>query len=56
MGKRGAIPQFTDVSYPNQGCKFYGISVIDGLKFYAESFLKKHENRLNFLKLVRKEG
>jgi hypothetical protein len=26
MGKRGAKPNFTDVSCPNQDCKFYGIS------------------------------
>ncbi len=56
MGKRGTKSPFTDVSCPNQGCKFYGISVTDGLKVYAESFLKKYENGLNFLKLVREEG
>ena len=26
MGKRGSKPKFTDVSCPNQDCKFYGIS------------------------------
>jgi hypothetical protein len=26
MVKRGAKPKFTDVSCPNQDCKFYGIS------------------------------
>ncbi len=25
MGKRGAKPKFTDISCPNQDCKFYGI-------------------------------
>lgn len=26
MGKRGAKPNFTDVSCPNQDCKLYGTS------------------------------
>ena len=26
MGKRGAKPKFTDVSFPNPDCKFYGLS------------------------------
>ena len=25
MGKRGSKPKFTDISCPNQDCKFYGI-------------------------------